>query len=224
MDLMISNRLLCVAKMVDNANLLVDVGCDHAFLSIYLIKNNLCKKIINIDNKSLPLENGKKNVEKYNLKSNIEFILNNGLNNLKITEKIDYISICGIGASNIVNIIKNNLNNPKYYICQTSVDPFLIRKYLKQNNYFLVDEQIIYENKKYYETLKFSKLNKTNIKDDFDIYIGPIIKLQNNNLILKQYLINKYHYINSLNINKINDELKQEFKIIQQYLKQQNWI
>ena len=38
---MVSNRLKSLAKFVNINDKVIDVGCDHALLDIYLIKNNV---------------------------------------------------------------------------------------------------------------------------------------------------------------------------------------
>ena len=38
---MISNRLMRIASYVDKKDKLIDIGCDHALLDIYLVKNKV---------------------------------------------------------------------------------------------------------------------------------------------------------------------------------------
>ena len=42
----LSNRLKAIVKFVDKKDSIVDVGCDHGYLSIYLIENKLVKKAV----------------------------------------------------------------------------------------------------------------------------------------------------------------------------------
>ena len=42
----LSKRLRSLISFVSNEDSLVDVGCDHGYLSIYLKENNLCKSVI----------------------------------------------------------------------------------------------------------------------------------------------------------------------------------
>ena len=44
-----SLRLKTVASFINQDDKVVDIGCDHAYLSIYLIKNKFCKKVIASD-------------------------------------------------------------------------------------------------------------------------------------------------------------------------------
>ena len=64
---MLSKRLLEISKYVDKNDSVLDLGCDHAYLSIYLKKNNLCKNVIASDISEKALEYAKENILKSNL-------------------------------------------------------------------------------------------------------------------------------------------------------------
>ena len=40
----LSKRLKAVADMVTKGNIVADIGTDHGYVPIYLVKNNICKK------------------------------------------------------------------------------------------------------------------------------------------------------------------------------------
>ena len=67
----LSSRLEAVATLVDINARVIDVGCDHAYLDIYLTMNNGNKCIATDINKNA-LEIAKKNIKKYNLEKKIE--------------------------------------------------------------------------------------------------------------------------------------------------------
>ena len=77
----LSKRLLTIADLIDTKNV-IDVGCDHALLDIYLTEKQLNCRGTDISSKVL--ENAKNNVKKYNLEKKIPLILTNGLENIKI--------------------------------------------------------------------------------------------------------------------------------------------
>ena len=101
----INNRLKCVASFIDKHDrAILDVGCDHAYLDIYLTLNNENKCIATDINKNA-LEIAKKNIKKYNLEDKIETKLTNGLTDIKVKDK-DNIVICGMGTFTILEILK----------------------------------------------------------------------------------------------------------------------
>lgn len=218
-----NNRLLEVANLIKDTNMVIDVGCDHALLSIFLIQNKIANKVINIDCNLEPLKNGEKNVKKNGLSKNIRFILNNGLKNLQIDENIDFITICGMGTKNIIDIINNSNVIPKYYILQSNCNVPKLRKWLFDNYYKIIDERIVYENNFYYEILMIEHTNNFIIQNDIDIYIGPVLK-NNNDHLFKKFILNKLNYLNKFNYNLVKDELKKEYNCIKDFCYEKKWI
>ena len=64
----LSKRLRSLISFVSNEDSLVDVGCDHGYLSIYLKENNLCKSVICSDINNNALNSAISNIKRYNLK------------------------------------------------------------------------------------------------------------------------------------------------------------
>ena len=119
----LSLRLKKIAKYVDDYSNIVDIGCDHGLLDIYLVQTNKNIKIIASDVNENALNNAINNIKKYNLENKITTILSNGLDNIDTTN-IDTIIIAGMGSHTVVSILKNNPkklkpineSNPKNFI------------------------------------------------------------------------------------------------------------
>ena len=75
----ISNRLKLIASFVDDNSHVIDVGCDHALLSIFLAKTKNNIKVIASDVNEGPLEGARKNIKLYNLEDKIEIKLGDGI-------------------------------------------------------------------------------------------------------------------------------------------------
>ena len=58
----ISKRLESVASLVEDNRSIIDIGCDHALLSIYIALNKKPNRVIASDNKEGPLEGAKENL------------------------------------------------------------------------------------------------------------------------------------------------------------------
>lgn len=101
--------------------LVIDIGCDHGYLSILLIKNEKTDYVLNIDNKILPLKNAINNTNKYNYQNRITNCLNDGLKKIKnklknITFRLNpnVIVVAGLGTNKIIDILKNDeISNEK---------------------------------------------------------------------------------------------------------------
>ena len=64
-NIKLSDRLQTIADMVKKGSRIIDVGCDHAFLDIYLVKNNIVKKAIASDITKGAINQAIKNVNDY---------------------------------------------------------------------------------------------------------------------------------------------------------------
>lgn len=200
---MINKRLKAIASLVDKNKKIIDVGCDHALLDIYLTlyNSNIC---IASDINKNALENAKKNIKKYNLENKIETRLQNGIVNIE--DDIDIIIISGMGTKTILDILKNNKNVNKLIISSNN-DYFELRKNLMKK-YHLTKEEAVLDKNKYYLVMKF-ELGKTkyNYKQ---LFLGPIL-ISKKDSVTKLY----YEYLYNKKINILNKlPRKYIFKII----------
>ena len=96
----ISKRLEAISDFVDETDRIIDIGCDHAILDIYLCKKYEGINIIASDIHEGALDQAKSNVEKHKLSNRIETRLGDGLTIVNPSE-IDTIVISGMGFHNI---------------------------------------------------------------------------------------------------------------------------
>ena len=162
--------------MVDPYSSFLDIGCDHAFLDIYLARKKEMdfKKIVASDNKEGPLEQAKKNLEKYQLQQNIELRLGDGLD--VYTTDIDTVIISGMGGRNMIGIFKKNLEYLKTIetiILSPNNYQSDVKKFLVKMGYFIKDEVFIKEGKFIYQILKFVKGKKRYTSREY--FFGPIL-------------------------------------------------
>ncbi len=215
----ISNRLKTVANLVLKGNpiKIIDVGCDHALLDIYLLQNNENLKVIASDNKEAPLENARKNIEKYSFLNKIELKLEDGINN--IDDEIDTIVISGMGKETIIDILKKgNLNNIKRLIISSNNKFEEIRKDITSLGFVINDEKIVYEEDKYYVIIEFIKGNKKYTKKE--LYFGPILLKKKDKEFYNYYGYIKNKKINILKSipsdNKNKKKIEKEIEILKE--------
>ena len=179
----LSPRLLALTKFIPHNSSVIDIGCDHALLDIYLVKHKQVSKIIASDINENALANAKINIQKYQLTSVIETRLGNGLDPLTELDNIDTIVISGMGAHTIIGIIKNNLKkltNINTIIIQSNTKNELLRKTMAKLNYIVYDEEIVIDNKKYYIIIKFIRGKHKYTKKE--LYFGPILLAKKTNI------------------------------------------
>ena len=203
----INNRLKLVGDYVDKGSIPLDIGCDHAKLSIYLLKERNFPFVYASDNKIGPLNQARENVNYYNLADKIELIKADGLNSLN--DKIDTITVTGMGGLTINKMFlenKNKLTNIKTIILSPNNFIKEVRETINKLGYYLKDEELVEESNKLYHILVFSKGNK--IYSDKELYLGPILMTKNKEII-KKYYRNELSNINNLLLNnKISIEKK----------------
>lgn len=202
----LSKRLASIASNIDKEDKVVDIGCDHGYLSIYLKAVNGNKVVIATDINENALNMAKKNINKNSIL--IETRLGNGLDVIKHNE-VDTIIISGMGCNTILNILKKNkLKYIKKIVIQSNTDIPLIRKYINKLGYTIKDEQLIIDKNIYYIIITFTKGKHKYTKKE--LYFGPILLKENN------YLFNEKK---AIELNKLEEILKKipSKKIITKY-------
>lgn len=194
----ISKRLLKIASYVLDNSCVLDVGCDHALLDIYLVLNKNNVKAIASDVNENALKIARKNIEKYNLLDKIDVVLQDGLVNLSLD--VDTLVIAGMGTKTILDILnKGNLDNIKRIIVSSNNNYYELRKGITKLGFKIVLEDMVYENNIYYPIIVFERGSIKYSK--LELEYGPILLKQKSDIFLK--------YINfkKNNLNKILDNL-----------------
>ena len=148
-----SLRLLAIASLIDKGSSVLDVGTDHAYLPIFLSQNKKCKSIIASDVSSNALKIAKDNLKKYHI-NDVKLILSNGLDS--INKDYDTIVLAGMGTSTIIKILENK-KLPNNLIISSNNDLYKLRNFMNSIGYKIINEIIVYENKKFYDIIKYQK-------------------------------------------------------------------
>lgn len=168
----ISKRLIKISEYIDKDSIVFDVGSDHALLPCYLIENNLVRHVYAGDNKKGPLAKASENISKYGLSKSITTILSSGLN--MVSDDVDTVVIAGMGAYTALDILtRANLSQFKKIIVQVNKDLSLIRKFISDNHYHIIDETVIYDDF-FYEVIVFNTEFGESLNLD-EINYGPVL-------------------------------------------------
>ena len=209
---MISNRLKSLVKYVNVEDKVIDIGCDHALLDIYLVKNNIVNNVLISDISKNALEQGIENIKKYNLESNIESRCGNGLEVLNEKDNIDTVIISGMGTNTILNILNNKyLENINKLIIQSNKDYDLLRSEVIKLGFKILEEEVIVDNDKLYINIVFIRGNKEYTTLELKYGTSTMI----NKEVYYKYLINKLDkIINSVSDDTLKDNLIKEKEIV----------
>ena len=213
----ISNRLKEIASFVDDNASIIDIGCDHALLDIFLVQNKKIKKIVASDNKKEPLNTARSNIKKYNLDDKIELSLSDGLTN--ISNDIDTVIISGMGGALI-----NEILNPKYLenvstlIISPQSDIYDVRLHLNKIGYKFIEEKIIFDQGKYYIIMKLIK-EKEKLELE-QLKYGPILLNKKDSIFYEYYnniLKEKIKILNKVP-NNIKKDISEEIDELNELL------
>ncbi len=152
----LSKRLRAVADMVTEGGRVADIGCDHGYTSIYLMKEKKCPKVIAMDVKKGPLERAKANINKYKLSDYIEVRLSDGAEALGENEA-DTLLMSGMGGRLTIGILERafqRLGKSFELVLQPQSEIFLVRAFLRKEGIKIVDEAMVLDQGKYYPVIK----------------------------------------------------------------------
>lgn len=197
----LSKRLKAISDYIDENDKIVDIGCDHGLLDIYLYQTKKNINIIASDINENALAQARKNISRYNLDKYITTRLSNGLDNISINE-VNTVVISGMGAHTIIGILHRGINKLKYIdklIIQSNNHEDFLRKRVLELGYHIECENLVKEKDIIYTIICFKKGYKYYKKKE--IFFGPCLLKEKSNLFKEK------------NYNDL-EKLKQLYKII----------
>ena len=193
--------MLAIANLVDNSKVLADVGCDHAYISINLLEKGKVERIIASDLREGPLNIARDNIRLYGFEDRIETRLCAGLCGYEAGE-VDTILISGMGGMLVKEILSESIDVVKQadtLILEPQSDLRVVRAYLKDIGFEIIDEDMLNEGGKYYQIIKAVK-SKERIEDCDDLgamaenEFGPILIKKKHPVLLEFLKKRKNHY------------------------------
>lgn len=182
----INDRLKHIGDLVEANSFCLDIGCDHAFLDIYLVKQNKNIKAIASDIAEGPVKQARENIKREGLEKKIEVRLGNGLDTY--SDEVNTVIISGMGGRNMIGIFKNNMKVLKK-IDTIIVSPnnyqIDVKKFLTKNGFYIDDEELVKEKKFIYQIIKFKRGRKHYTRKEF--FFGPVLLKKKGNLFEEYY-------------------------------------
>lgn len=208
----LSKRLSTIAGMIPTGVRVIDVGCDHALLDIYLTKNKKNHCIASDINTNV-LAKTKEIIKSYSIENEILVIQSDGLEKIDIKPS-DTIVIAGMGASTILHILEQKFSN--HLVIQSNNDLELIRRKIVEKGFYIDQEQVVYEKGIYYVIMSFQK--GESCYSEKELLFGPILLADSNMLTMSYFqdLLRKKERI----VSQIPSETEEKQKFLKeiQYL------
>nr|WP_300002236.1 class I SAM-dependent methyltransferase [Tissierella sp.] len=193
--LILSDRLMKIADFVKKDSSIVDVGTDHGYVPIYLVENNICKKVIASDISRDSLSKTVEMVEKKKLEEFIESRVGDGLTVIKPFE-VNGAIMAGMGGILIEKILKKDkeiTDSIDYFIFQPMIAAKELRQYLIENNFTIVDEELSKDGSKFYEII-LAKKGKEALRENIYYEISEKL-IEKNHPLLAEFIENKINFV-----------------------------
>lgn len=188
----LSKRLETVGRFVPEAARLADIGSDHAYLPVALMLKGKIDFAVAGEVVKGPFESAKRQVRKNGLSERIEVRLANGLDAIEKQDQINAITIAGMGGSLIRDILESGRQNQRLsgkerLILQPNIGEKTLRTWLKENNYQIIAEEILEENKKIYEIIVAEKKEQPIEYSEKELMFGPHLLAEKNAIFLAKW-------------------------------------
>ena len=179
----LSLRMETVKNTVVPCNTVCDIGCDHGFVSIALVREGLAKRVIACDINKGPLAAATENISTAGLSEKIETRLSDGLHKVTPEDRPDAIVIAGMGGALTVKILtegRDVLKTVSQLVLQPQSELFLVRKWLRNEGYNITKECFLVDADKPYFVIDARPGEPTPHTDEentfFDEYSEYLIK------------------------------------------------
>ena len=186
----LSQRLKVVADFVPQNSRVADIGSDHAYLPVYLMKQKQIEFGIASEVAKGPLDNAIQEIKAEGLSDRIDTRLADGLLSVQPEDKIDCVTIAGMGGTLIKNILENgksHLSGDELLILQPNVGEDRLRTWLMNNQYEISDETILREDGHTYEIIVAKKTDETVKYTEQEIKFGPFLLKQHSDVFVEKW-------------------------------------
>ncbi len=172
----LDERLALCADFVRDGVSLADIGTDHAYLPVWLALSGKISHAIAADVRTLPLERGRRNIEKYHVENIVEARVSDGLREIS-PQEADDIVIAGMGGELIADILAAApwVKNPaKQLILQPMTKEYVLREYLYTNGFSIRAEKACTHAGKLYSVMSAVYTGKAQTMPLYKLCVGEL--------------------------------------------------
>ena len=155
MNLPLSKRLQTCCRYITPGDRVADIGCDHGYLGIHLLREGIARSVIAADINEMPLQSAMRNATRFGVQNRMTFHLSNGVDN--IPKDFDTLVCAGMGADTMISILSAApwLRSAQYRLilqCQSKTP--LLRQYLSDNGWQITEEAVLRDGHFLYTVMK----------------------------------------------------------------------
>ena len=201
-------RLSLIASLIDDKARVIDVGCDHALLDIFLARKYSNIFCIASDVSKEVYKSTKEKIEKLGLSKQIQVVHSDGVQEIDVNND-DVLVLSGMGTHTILDILKEKTSDRM--IISSHNDLFLLREGITKKGFYIYDEYVLFERGIYYVIIDFRKGKR--VYNNKELEFGPLL-IQKKEEIVRNYFSYLLEQCNKILIEIPENTLK--FKIVKE--------
>lgn len=152
----LSERMKHVLMLVSSHKAVADIGCDHGYMAIELIRSGKVGRVIAMDIHEGPLARARANLTAYGLCDEIETRRSDGMEALCRGE-VQGVICAGMGGKTICGIMDRSrplVRELDELVLQPQSELHIVRGYLRENGFLIAAEDMVSEDGKFYPMMR----------------------------------------------------------------------
>lgn len=152
----LSRRLYTIASFVRRGSIIADIGTDHGYIPIYLVREGISPQAFAMDVRKGPLERAESHVREHGLEDRIRLRLGDGLHRLEPGEA-DTVIIAGMGGELMIRILEEGRHvweSTERLILSPQSEAGRVRHFLAENGFCILQEAMVRDEGKYYTVME----------------------------------------------------------------------
>lgn len=225
----LSRRMQAAADMVSKGNRVCDVGCDHGYVSIWLLQSGKVPSALAMDVNDGPLQRAAEHVRRYGVEKYITLRLSDGLSAYRIGEA-DTLICAGMGGRLLMDILTREPDKTKDFkelVLQPQSEVPLFRKFLREKGYIFLEEDMILEEGKFYPLMKVKLSESGGLRaevkreEKMEDLLGPLLLKKRHPVLfafIKKEISVKEKILDRLKMQEANDRNEERKRELQKEL------
>ncbi|MDE7330265.1 MAG: class I SAM-dependent methyltransferase [Clostridia bacterium] len=186
------DRIDILCSYLEGCKTFADVGCDHGYCTLYMLKNGLCESAVISDVSAKCLQKAETLLKNYIKEGKAASVCCDGLE--KISADTDEVLIAGMGGDEIVSILKKSFI-PKKFVFQPMKNSRAVREYLLLNGAGIITDEIFESYGKFYSVIKGTRKGNTVKYSEAQLEYGLALEGESAQRFLKSELDKKLGYL-----------------------------
>lgn len=190
--LFLKPRLEGVASLVPPETVVADIGTDHAYLPLYLVREKKCPRVIAVEKSELNCRFAREIVSLFHLEHKVRIRVGDGFSVLQEGDQVEIVVIAGLGGRTICKLLiaaGNSLQRYRRLVLQPMTDVHFVRRWLVAHGYYFCKEKLAKENNRFYEIIAAEK-GLEPVSEPLLLELGPGL-LRERDPLLVPWLENK---------------------------------